>query len=86
MKNLFITLVTVLSSINLSAQAKYNFQTKFDDAVPVLNVGTFHMGNTPDANKTEFDERNAENVRQIHELAKKIAAFRPTIILVEKEP
>lgn len=55
MKNLFITIVTVLGSVNLSSQAKYNFQTKFDDAIPVLNVGTFHMGYTPDANSTEFD-------------------------------
>ena len=56
MKNLFITIITVLGSVNLSAQAKYNFQTKFDDAIPVLNVGTFHMGYTTDANSTEFDE------------------------------
>ncbi|WP_291092298.1 DUF5694 domain-containing protein [Empedobacter sp. UBA6745] len=86
MKNLFITIITVLGSVNLSAQAKYNFQTKFDDAIPVLNVGTFHMGYTTDANSTEFDEHNKENIRQVHELANKIAAFKPTIILVEQEP
>ena len=86
MKNLFITIITVLGSVNLSAQAKYNFQTKFDDAIPVLNVGTFHMGYTTDANSTEFDEHNKENIRQVHELAKKIAEFKPTIILVEQEP
>lgn len=86
MKKLFITIVTVLSFSAVNAQKTYQFQTKFDDAVPVLNLATFHMGYTPDANKTEFDEHNKENVRQIHELAKKIAAFKPTIILVEQEP
>lgn len=86
MKNLFIAIAALIGTANLSAQTKYQFQTKFDDAVPVLNVGTFHMGYTPDANTTEFDENNKENVRQIHEIAKQIAAFKPTIILVEQNP
>lgn len=62
------------------------FKTKFDDAVPVLNLGTFHMGYTNDANTTEFDEHNKENVRQVHEIAKAIAAFKPTVIIVETTP
>ncbi|WP_353166324.1 DUF5694 domain-containing protein [Empedobacter brevis] len=86
MKNLFIAIAALIGTANLSAQTNYQFQTKFDDAVPVLNVGTFHMGYTPDANTTEFDENNKENVRQIHEIAKQIAAFKPTIILVEQNP
>ena len=60
--------------------------TKFDTAIAVLNMGTFHMGFTSDANKTEFDEHNADNVKQVHEIAKKIAAFKPTVILVEAPP
>lgn len=86
MKNLFIAIAALIGTANLSAQTNYQFQTKFDDAVPVLNVGTFHMGYTPDANTTEFDENNKENIRQIHEIAKQIAAFKPTIILVEQNP
>lgn len=86
MKNLFIAIATFIGAGSLMAQTNYQFQTKFDDAIPVLNVGTFHMGYTPDANSVEFDEHNAENVKQIHEIAKKIAAFKPTIILVEQEP
>ena len=86
MKNLFIAIATFIGTMNLSAQTKYQFQTKFDDAIPVLNVGTFHMGYTPDANSTDFDEHNNENIRQVHEIAKKIAMFNPTIILVEQEP
>lgn len=86
MKNLFITIITVLSFTSVNAQKTYQFQTKFEDAIPVLNVGTFHMGYTPDANKTEFDEHNKENVHQIHEIAKALAVFKPTIILVEQNP
>lgn len=86
MKNLFIAIVTFIGTNHLSAQTNYQFQTKFDDATPVLNLGTFHMGFTSDANSTEFDEHNKDNIRQVHELAKKIADFQPTIILVEQEP
>lgn len=86
MKTLCTVLLVLSTVLNALSQQQFHFETKFDDAVPVLNVGTFHMGYTPDANKTAFDERNKENVRSIHEIAKKIAAFRPTIILVEMEP
>ncbi len=86
MKNLFITILTTFGLTSLSAQTNYQFQTKFDDAIPVLNVGTFHMGYTPDAKSTDFDENSKENIRQVHEIAKKIAAFKPTIILIEQEP
>jgi hypothetical protein len=44
------------------------------------------MGNTSDASKVEFDENDQNNIKQIHEIAKQIAAFKPTIILVEQEP
>lgn len=85
MKSILITLFT-LTSLFVFGQKKYTFKTKFDDAIPVLNLGTFHMGYTSDATKTEFDEHNKENIRQVHELAKQIAKFKPTIILVEREP
>ena len=54
--------------------------------VPVLNVGTFHMGYTPDANTTEFDENDRENVERVHAIAARIAEFRPTMIVVELVP
>ena len=54
--------------------------------VQVLNVGTFHMGYTPDANRTEFDENDRENVARVHEIARSIAAFDPTVIVVEMPP
>ena len=54
--------------------------------IPILNFGTFHMGFTPDANKTAFDEHDKEHQRAVHEIAQKLAAFQPTVILVETEP
>ncbi len=82
MKNYFLA---VLSLLTLTAKAQ-EIKTKFDKAIPVLNMGTFHMGYTSDARSTEFDEHNPENVRQVHEIAKAIAAFKPTVILVESTP
>ena len=56
------------------------------DKIQVLNFGTFHFGYTNDATKVEFDEHNEQNKRHAHEIAKKLAKFKPTIILVEYEP
>ncbi|KEO74223.1 DUF5694 domain-containing protein [Anditalea andensis] len=82
MQKIFITALFVLTSHFTSAQ-DLQFKTKFDDAIPVLNFGTFHMGYTPDASTTEFDEHDDENVRQVHEIAKMLAKFKPTVIVVE---
>ncbi len=60
-----------------------------EDALPkiqVLNFGTFHMGFTTDANKTEFDEHDKENQREVHAVAQQLAAFKPTVIIVEHLP
>lgn len=85
MKKVFISLFFSFSVLLCNAQ-EVNYQTKFADAVPVLNVGTFHMGYTPDASTVEFNEHAEENVRQIHEIAKMIAEFKPTVIVVELNP
>lgn len=62
------------------------YKTKFEDAIPVLNVATFHMGATPDAKSTEFDEHNAENQKEVKKLAALLAAFKPTILIIEALP
>ncbi len=62
------------------------FKDKFDDAIPVLNFGTFHMGYTPDATKVAFDKTNKKNQQEVHAIAKLLAAFRPTVIVVERVP
>lgn len=54
--------------------------------IQVLNFGTFHMGFTNDGSKTEFDQHDLDNQKKVHEIAKKIAAFKPTVILVETPP
>lgn len=54
--------------------------------IAVLNFGTFHMGFTSDATKTEFDEHDKDNQREVHLIAKKLSAFQPTVILVEIPP
>lgn len=54
--------------------------------IQVLNFGTFHFGYTPDAHKTEFDEEQESSKRAAREVAKLIAQFKPTIIVVEKLP
>ena len=54
--------------------------------IPILNLGTFHMGETSDANKTEFDESDRKNQIAVKEIAEKLSAFRPTVIIVETPP
>lgn len=68
----------------LSQDRKFN--DKFDDAIPVLNFGTFHFGYTPDATKVEFDEHNKKNQSDARAIARLLAAFNPTVIVVERVP
>jgi hypothetical protein len=56
------------------------------DKIQVLNFGTFHMGLTSDGTKTEFDEHDLENQKRVHEIARMLSSFKPTVILVEKPP
>lgn len=68
--------------IGLSEEISDNESNK----IQILNFGTFHMGFTSDANKTEFDEQDKENQKRVHEIAKKLSSFNPTVILVETPP
>lgn len=79
-----ISIVLFLCFVGLSNAQE--IKTKFDDAIPVLNLGTFHMGYTPDARSTEFDEHDHENIKQVHKIARIIADFKPTVIIVENVP
>lgn len=54
--------------------------------IKVLNFGTFHFGYTTDANTTEFDEHDDSNLRAAHEVAAKLAEFKPTVLIVEHIP
>lgn len=56
------------------------------EKIKVLNFGTFHMGFSTDLNQTEFDQNDKENKLAVHVIAKKLEAFKPTVIVVEREP
>lgn len=55
-----------------------------DGQIAVLNLGTFHMGYTSDANTVEYDEAAEENARQIALVCDQLARFKPTVICVEE--
>jgi hypothetical protein len=87
MKIIYLTILVTLLNGVANAQLKPLVPTtQFDTAIAVLNMGSFHMGFTTDASKTEFDEHDVNNVKQVHDIARKIAAFKPTVILVETTP
>jgi len=98
-KNTFKT--TLFFGLLIGLASLYSFKTNQNDEIiqtkqeivgdpinkiQVLNFGTFHMGFTPDENTTEFDEHDKENQRKVHEIAQKLAEFKPTVILVEYQP
>jgi len=84
---LFLTFITInIYGQKKSYDQKIIYKTKFDDAIPVLNVGTFHMGETSDEQSTEFDELDKKNQLEIKKLAKLLAEFKPTIIVIEDVP
>lgn len=76
-------IVTEKKSQNVAFENGLNDDLK---KIPILNFGTFHMGQTSDANKTEFDENDRKNQNAVKEIAKKLSLFRPTVIIVETPP
>lgn len=94
MKGLFVLLFgMVISYAGLSNNHRGMMMVKTDSLekslkhkIKVLNFATFHMGETSDANSTEFDENNKKNQREVHEIAQLLAKFKPTVILVENTP
>lgn len=85
MTKLFL-LLQILIVTQIQAQQKPLYDDKFPDAIPVLNFGTFHMGYTPDANKVDFDENNKKNQEDVHKIARMLAEFKPTVLIVEDVP
>lgn len=81
-----ITLIMMLL-LSIQVQAQEIIEpVKFKNTVKVLNMGTFHMGYTPDANTTEFDEYDKSNIEEAHQIASALAEFKPTVIIVETLP
>ncbi|MFD2907641.1 DUF5694 domain-containing protein [Flavobacterium ardleyense] len=85
---IFINLFTLFTSYaqEIRYDEKEIYKTKFDNAVPVLNVATFHFGETSDANATEFNENDKKNQAEVKKVAKLLAEFKPTIIIIEGLP
>lgn len=94
MKSTNISIVIILSLFtfinSFGQEVRYEekeiYKTKFDTAIPVLNVATFHFGETSDAYSTEFDENDKKNQKEVKKLAKLLAEFKPTIIVIENVP
>lgn len=83
--NKVILIFSLLVISKIQAQEPI-FKDKFDDAIPVLNFGTFHMGFTSDANSVDFDENDKKNQEDVKKVAKMLAEFKPTVIIVETPP
>lgn len=86
MKTVFVSVALLLAARVGAQNAETAIPAKFPDAVPVLNLGMFHMGVTSDAHSTDFDEHNRKNVERVHQIARSLAAFKPTVIVVEYSP
>ncbi len=81
---LLLSYILILSSCKVEVE-DLTFKTiESNDKVKVLNLGVFHMGETSDAHKTEFDE--SKNRKEIKDICFQISKFKPTIIFVEREP
>ncbi len=86
-----ILTILLLAALNLFGQKttydqKNLYKMKFDDAIPVLNVATWHFGETSDASTTDFDEHDKKNQLEVKRIAKLLAKFKPTIIVIEDLP
>jgi len=86
-KTQWILLIALTINLGCKVSKQEQNQTKVNpEKIQVLNFGTFHMGYTTDGSTVEFDERNKKNQAEVHEIAKKIAQFNPTVIIVETPP
>ncbi|MDY3319851.1 DUF5694 domain-containing protein [Riemerella anatipestifer] len=89
MRIILVTLIFMTLNLygqKVSYDKKDIYKVKLDDAIPVLNVATFHMRDTYDAQSTKFDEHDERNQEAVRNVAKLLAEFKPTIIAVEDLP
>lgn len=81
-----IIIFLILVAMQKATAQEPIFQDKFDQTIKVLNFATFHMGYTNDANSVDFDENDVKNKAEVHKIAKLLAEFKPTVIIVETMP
>ncbi|MEJ8590430.1 hypothetical protein JSO54_04170 [Riemerella anatipestifer] len=84
-KNILFCIYLLLFFVSCKDSEKLD-EGELTKKIPVLNVGTFHMAETSDQHKTEFDLNNENNKKDLNRLDSLLAQFKPTIILVEVEP
>ena len=85
--SLKINLLIIFNLIVFSCNSQEQFPAKdLKSKVQILNVGTFHMGFSSDEHTVDYDEHDRKNIMENRKIAKKIAEFKPTIIIVEREP
>jgi hypothetical protein len=86
---LMILLCSCLGKKTLKKEASFskNNTVDIDSAkIQVLNFATFHMRATPDAHSIEFDQKSDKSKNEVHAIARQLAKFKPTVIIVEKLP
>lgn len=77
-KKVFLVLVSLLVSLVGLSQ---------EELPKIAILGTFHFGETNDMNRLEAgDLMNGERQKQLEQLSEKLAAFKPTKIMIEWEP
>jgi hypothetical protein len=82
-----LSIVSSCKTINDNKTVKKTENTNSETSkIKVLNFATFHFGDTPDANKVDFDEKNSEIQKEVRKISEMIAKFKPTIICVETLP
>lgn len=57
-----------------------------DNRIEVLNFDTFHFGYTTDGTSVEFDQHSDQNRIRATAIAKELARFKPTVLVVETSP
>ncbi len=83
--------MTVLFSCNNNESKQGNknqvdTQSISENKIKVLNMASFHMGLTNDANSVEYDENSLKSINENHSIAKLLSEFNPTVIIVERQP
>lgn len=94
MKTLQITLIAIMKFISFATIAQIDEAQILKESkevftfnkAQVMLLGTWHMGKTSDAYKSSYDASEPHRQKEIAELAKQLATFKPTKILVEISP
>ncbi len=94
MKTILNSIFVIIISLSVATNAqideqKINSQLEqvfTFNGTPTLLLGTWHMGETNDAQKSSYDASKPQRIAEINELAKQLSEFKPTKIFVEITP